>query len=679
MAVTSQRIAVRRAWPGTVAQTARAAFATDATHQTVASAEGSATRTESLLHAIRLPQWLLPNGDPQQAIRMRRFLLAAATYAVCIPLVILAHSLELLSFWPTLAVVAAILGINGLLFALFRSGVNLRFADPSLTFLQTMAAMFVVLCCVYDLDQQRTLALILCPVVLMFGIFRFSMRDFFLASALVLMGYAAVIVLLLLFKPATVQLAAEVFGWIELACVLPCFAFIGGTVSELRAHLRRSNDELGSALAAVQRLATHDSLTGLANRSQFQDRLQQAVSRAERRDGRVALLYIDLDHLKEINDSLGHHVDDIALKEAARRVTECVRESHIAARFGGDEFVLLLEEFGDQKALADLAQRVLAAIRQPLPMQDREIRMSASIGVCTFPAHAQDARALLSNADNAMYRAKAKGRDTWHLYSPSDVRAKDDRVFEADLRRALHDGELRVHYQPKINLATGRVAGVEALLRWQHREHGLLPPERFIRAAEENGMIVPVGLWALRQACADAKSWQHAGLSFPVAVNLSAPQFHHGGLAAQLHEILRATGLPARQLEIEITETMVMQDPAHAVELMRALRRMGVRLALDDFGIGYSSLAQLKTFPVNTLKLDQSFVRDLPEDVSDVAITRAIIAMAHTLHIKVVAEGVENAAQLELLRSEGCDEFQGFYCSEPLPSHELVRWLSQRK
>jgi len=623
--------------------------------------------------AALLPQ---PTVEAQQAIRRRRFVMASASYLAGIPLLFLAHALGFVELLPVVAVIAVVVAINASLYLLFRTGLNLRFADPSLTWPQIIAATTMVMASAYMLDADRGAALVLCPVLLTFGMFRFTTRQMMAASGLVLAAYSAMVLLLLAFKPDRVDLAAEGFRLAVLACVLPCFALAGGKISEMRRRLRKSNEDLGSALATIRQLATHDTLTGLANRALFTESLNRALARADRHGWPVALLFMDLDRFKNLNDTLGHQLGDEALKEAARRLNSCIRESDVSARLGGDEFVLLVEEYAGPTVLIEIAERILAAIYQPLALGGHEINLSVSIGICTYPADARDAGALLSNADIALYQAKEQGRNRFRFYSPRNNAHTVERLaLETGLRYAIERNELVLLYQPKIGIASGRIVGVEALVRWQHPELGLLRPDRFIPLAEETGLISPIGLWVLRTACAQARAWREAGMPMPVAVNLSARQFHDGRLVADIAAILAAAGLEPGDLELEITESTVMENPEQAVTLMDELRRLGVRLAMDDFGIGYSSIGHLKRFPIDSLKLDRTFVRDLPDDMNDVAITRAVIAMAHALSILVVAEGVEHEAQLALLRTEGCDEYQGYFCQPPLTEGELVRFV----
>ena len=614
------------------------------------------------------------------AVRMRRFLLAASAYAICLPLLAIAHGLGLAPISMVLQIGVAAVLVNGVIYVLFRSGYNERLADPSLTWLQIAAATFVVMYASYHFDSQRALPLMILLVILMFGSFRFSTREFLLAAGLMLAGYAAVINLLMWNKPGTVNVWLEAFQWLTLAFVLPCFAMVGGRISDMRLRVRRTNDELSSALATIQKMATNDTLTGLPNRAFFNEALGHAIAQSQRHGRPLALFFLDLDRFKNINDTLGHGVGDRVLQEAAQRLRNAVRSSDLIARLGGDEFVLLVEEYRDTAHLGEIASKVLKSFGPSFVVDGQELALSASVGVCAFPQDAADAQELLACADIAMYRAKDDGRNRHCFYSAELNQLTGERLsLEAALRHALDRGEIEVFYQPKIGFGSGRVTGVEALIRWRHPELGLLLPDKFIGIAEETGAIVPIGYWTLRRVCERARRWLEQGMPLSVAVNLSAVQFHDPELVPRLGEILKTTGAQPHMVELEITESMVMKDPDSAVKVMQAIRAMGVRLSIDDFGTGHSSLGYLKHFPVNQLKVDRSFVRDLPHNGDDVAITRAVIAMAHSLRMSVVAEGVEHRHQFELLRSEGCDEFQGYYCRPPLDEAELMRFLAEER
>jgi diguanylate cyclase (GGDEF)-like protein len=581
---------------------------------------------------------------------------------------------------PMLAAIAMIVAVNGGLYAMFMTRLNERLADPSLTWPQIMLGNGVLMYVVYHFDHDRGLALMLCLVILSFGTFRFNTRQFLLASGFVLASYSAVINLLMWLKPEVIDVYQEAFQWIALALVLPCFAVVGGRLSELRQRLRRTNDELTSALAMIQKMATHDTLTSLPNRALFNEALSHAVARAERHRRSLAVFFLDLDRFKFINDTLGHGAGDKVLQAAAVRLTSAVRTSDLVARLGGDEFVLLIEEFEGALEVADMAAKVLASLEPTFLIDGHELALSASIGICTYPQDGRDAQTLLSNSDIAMYRAKDQGRNRFCFYSADlDEISQERLTLEAGLRHALDRGEIEILFQPKIEFRAGRVTGVEALIRWRHPQLGLLTPDKFVPLAEELGVIVPIGYWTLRRVCERAREWHDEGHMLSVAVNLSAFQFHQPELLNELARVIEDTRMPAHLLELEITESMVMKDPERAGAVMRAVRAMGVRIAIDDFGTGHSSLGYLKRFPIDQLKVDRTFVRDLPHNADDVAITRAVIAMAHSLKMSVVAEGVEHQHQFDLLRAEGCDEFQGYYCRPPLAEPELLRFLREEK
>ena len=616
----------------------------------------------------------------QQAARMKQFLIAAATYALAFPLLVFAHLAGLIALAPALSAMAMALVINGAFFLMFKSGFNLRFTEPGITAAQTMIGILFVMYVAYHFNRDRGLVLSWCLVVLLFGVFSFNKRQFIVTTLVMLAGYAAVINMLMTFKPDTVNVYLEWFQWATLALVLPAFALIGARISALRARLAANNAELVNALSTIQVLANHDTLTGLPNRAMFNDNLQQAIARASRSNLSLALFFIDLDNFKQVNDTLGHPFGDSVLREAVRRFSELVRDGDTLARFGGDEFVLLVENLKAPGDVARIAQKLLSVLEGRAIIAGNEVNLSASIGICIYPADGTDAAELLANADIAMYQAKTQGRKQYCQFTRgmSDVAAEKYQMEQA-LRRALTEDRLRIHYQPKIDIASGRVAGVEALLRWEHPDLGLVYPDRFIRLAEDTGLIVAIGRWTLQKVCERAQAWENEGLApMIMSVNLSASQLMHPDFVKDCAATLKAAGRKPELIEFEVTESMVMQNPERATQLMEDLREIGVRLAIDDFGTGYSSLAYLKQFPVHTLKVDQSFIRDLPHNRDDVAITRAVIAMAHSLQMNVIAEGVENADQLTLLTKEGCDEFQGFFCAKALPEPELLAFLRSR-
>jgi diguanylate cyclase (GGDEF)-like protein/PAS domain S-box-containing protein len=421
--------------------------------------------------------------------------------------------------------------------------------------------------------------------------------------------------------------------------------------------------------AVLEHQARHDSLTGLPNRSQLHDRIEQAIASA-RRDGHlVAVLFVDLDHFKLINDSLGHHAGDRLLLEAAGRLVACVRSHDSVARLGGDEFVIVLGGRDEQEIIA-VVSRLLDVIAQPWAEGGQEYGLSCSVGISRYPQDGDDPDELLRCADTAMYKAKASGRNTYHFYTSELNQAISARLeLDSSLRHALERDEFRVHYQPRIDVESGRIVGAEALIRWQCPGKGLIPPERFIPVAEETGLIIPIGEWILQEACRQNSAWQRVGLPpISISVNLSPIQFRHAGLVQSVAAALSQAGLDPAYLELELTETLVMHDAERINVAMHALKALGVDIAVDDFGTGYSSLSYLKRFPVDRLKVDKSFVRDIDSDPDDAAIVRAIISLGHALGLKVVAEGVETPAHLEFLQRHRCNEVQGYYFSRPVPA-----------
>ena len=441
----------------------------------------------------------------------------------------------------------------------------------------------------------------------------------------------------------------------------------------------REASELASA--EISHLAYTDPLTGLPNRPLFMDHLILALAQAARSTQKVAIFFLDLDRFKEINDSLGHSTGDALLKAVADRIRRCVREGDTIARFGGDEFTLLIPRIDNVEDAAKIAQKVHETLKIPFVIADRELFVTTSIGISVYPVDGVDPETLVRNADSAMYRAKDSGRDNYQLYAPSmNARALERLALENMLRRALENDELVLHYQPLVSATTRQVVGFEALVRWQHPEQGLLSPAHFISTAEMSGLIVPIGKWVMRTACIQAKMWRkRADHDLYVAVNLSARQFQQPDLVDQVAAILEETGLKPESLELEITESNAMQNAEKTIYTLRELKALGVRIAMDDFGTGYSSLSYLKRFPIDTLKLDRSFVLDVTTDRGDAAIVSAVIAMAHSLDLHVVAEGVETEAQLDFLCKQKCDRIQGYFFSKPLPSDQLGPYLVERK
>jgi diguanylate cyclase (GGDEF)-like protein/PAS domain S-box-containing protein len=426
-------------------------------------------------------------------------------------------------------------------------------------------------------------------------------------------------------------------------------------------------------------LAQHDSLTDLPNRILLNDRLAQAMALANRRHHKLAVLFLDLDHFKHINDSLGHAIGDRLLQAIAKRLLSCVRSSDTVSRQGGDEFIILLSEVMNAPDAGISADKILLALNQPHHIDSHEIHISGSIGIVTYPEDATDAETLMKNADFAMYQAKDSGRDNYQFFeSTLNATAIERQAIENGLHLAIDRGELLLHYQPQMNLATGAITGVEALLRWRHPKRGLLYPAQFISVAEEHGLIVPIGRWVLREGCRQAMAWQDAGLPpMRIAINVSAVELRAKNFAEGVREVLRETGLNPRNLELELTETFLMQDCTATAVVLESLKDMGVQLALDDFGTGYSSLSFMKRFPIDTLKIDESFVRNLATDADDASIVSAVIGMGKSLHMLVVAEGVETAEQAALLRERLCPEAQGFYFSRPVAADGIAPLLKR--
>jgi diguanylate cyclase (GGDEF)-like protein len=501
-------------------------------------------------------------------------------------------------------------------------------------------------------------------------------------SARALHGFPLTLVVGLSESEQMTQTNANIRRYLWIAAIATGFLIlIIGVVARINAKLaqitKRENDARMTHAQRVQHLAFHDALTGLPNRLFFSKILEQGISQARRYDRALAVIFLDLDRFKYINDTYGHQPGDQVLLTLAKKLKLSLRESDTVARFGGDEFVVLLPEFDENKYLATVAEKLLSVVSEPFLCHGQPLVLTASIGIAVFPQHGQDEQTLMRCADAAMYHAKNEGRNNYQFYANSLQANSLKRLkTENSLRQAMDRNELELHYQPKVDVESGRINGAEALLRWRSRDSGMVSPTEFIPIAEDTGLIVEIGRWALRMACAQAVSWQAAGLPpICVAVNLSPRQFAEADLIDDVTKILAETRLAPQLLELEITESLLMQNLDRAIRVLSSFSKMGIRLAIDDFGTGYSSLSNLKRFPLTTLKIDRAFISDLPHDRDDGVITEAIIGMGKSLSMTVVAEGVETEKQLAFLRSHGCDEYQGHYFSKAVAADSFAHLL----
>ncbi len=439
------------------------------------------------------------------------------------------------------------------------------------------------------------------------------------------------------------------------------------------------------AQATIRYQASHDLLTNLPNRAQFNEKLSWHLAEASQKRQMLGVCFLDLDRFKTINDTLGHAVGDRLLQKVSKRVLSCLRPQDVFARWGGDEFTLLLPQLQSLEEAAEIAQKILDVLKPAFKLQGHQLHITSSIGIAVYPDDGVDGETLLSNADAALYRTKAQGRNNYQFYKAAmNSQATELLILENDLHQALAQGEFILHYQPQVNIITGEISGMEALIRWHHPTLGLIPPAKFIPLAEENGLIVPIGEWVLRTACTQNQIWQKVGLpALRMAVNLSARQFQQPNLTEMIAQILQQTGLKPEFLELEITETVAMENAETTTEILSKLHQMGVKISIDDFGTGYSSLGYLKKFPLHTLKIDRSFVQDLTDGDSasdraglrDAAIVMAIMALGNILNLRVIAEGVQTEEQLNCLRSLACQDMQGYLFSRPIPAEEATQLL----
>lgn len=428
-------------------------------------------------------------------------------------------------------------------------------------------------------------------------------------------------------------------------------------------------------------MATHDELTGLPNRHLLQDRIQQVLAYNTRNNQRMAVMYIDLDHFKIINDTLGHDIGDLLLKEVSERLKTCVRKQDTVSRQGGDEFIVLLHTISNNLDAGTVAQKILDVLIKPYPINGKELHIGGSVGIALFPEDGNDVNTLLKHSDVAMYHAKASGRNNYQFFTQQlNQIAHERQTLGTDLRYALERNEFILHYQPVIDMPDHKLQNMEALIRWQHPEQKLIPPNKFIALAEETGLIIPIGEWVLKTTCEQVRNWLDQGYDVPrIAINLSAKQFKDDALVENIKRILKETSVDARYISLEITESILIDNIDKVTETLNQLSNMGLKIAIDDFGTGYSSLSYLKRFPIHTLKIDQSFVHDIVTDSSDRTIVATIITMANSLELKVIAEGVETEDQLNTLLQQGCNRYQGFYFSKPLPAIDVEKKLEKNK
>lgn len=470
------------------------------------------------------------------------------------------------------------------------------------------------------------------------------------------------------------QLYSRLIGYAGLTLVIAL-----GSLAVAYVLVARMRRVVKRAEAHLDYLAHIDPVTGLPNRHAFNAHLAGALGKVDASGGCIALLLLDLDNFKMVNDTMGHQSGDVLLKRVALRLMECMRGGDVICRIGGDEFAIILEPSAVQ-AGSGVAEKVLDVLRAPFDLDNHELYVTASVGISVYPDDASDLETLTRNADTAMYQAKGRGKNAWEKFHPElDQRIQKRLSLETNLRKAFERGELSLHYQPQVSVRDGRLVGVEALLRWRHPELGQISPLEFIPVAEESGLILEIGRWVLRTACRQVAAWRDAGFgAVHVSVNLSARQTRDPELMRHIIDVLRETRVTPAQLELEITETVLMENVHANMDLLHRLQAEGIRLSIDDFGTGYSSMAYLKRFPIDQVKIDRTFVRDIPGDGDDEAITTAIIAMAHSLGLSVVAEGVETEEQLSFLRKAGCDIMQGYYFSAPCAPEHVEPFLQSR-
>ena len=558
-------------------------------------------------------------------------------------------------------------------FVVFRLDLNLHFPDPSLTEWQLLGSVFTMLYVVYRAPDTRIAFTAFFFVALMFGMLRHSGTKLTVLGSVSLLSFLTVSALRYRSNGELEMLRLDMLQLIVMAVTLPWFVFIGVRVK----RLQRGLTEATIKLEDIEEQASHDELTGIYNRRALLVAMEEAKRRADFTGEPLSICVIDLDFFKDVNDALGHPIGDALLRRAAERLRSCIRENDTVSRLGGDEFAIIQDGVKDPAHMGALATRIVEVIGEPFHLDGQDVVVSASVGIATAPHDAADPDSLLKYADMALYAAKTDGRRTFRFFEPDmDARLHARRALEIDLRAAFVREEFELYYQPTLDLASEAVIGFEALLRWNHPERGLVSPGEFIPLAETVGLIIPLGEWVLRQACTEAAGW--AG-DIAVSVNLSPAQFKNGDIVRTVIQALAASGLAARRLELEITETVLLQENENNLATLHQLRGLGVRIALDDFGTGYSSLSYLRTFPFDRIKIDGSFVKELPNNTECVSIVRAVIGLAKGLDMATTAEGVETLAQFEHLRADGCTNGQGYLFGRPRPAAEARALLAQHR
>jgi diguanylate cyclase (GGDEF)-like protein len=626
------------------------------------------------------PGWLPMVRKPDSCLEWRTRRLAQILWATLATVSAFTVTFSVAGDWRTVFVTLTTISLLLLAVSLVHRGR----VDQAATLMLTTLTM-AVSCGMFLNQGIRGEGLSAFPVILVLASMFGTRRFFFTIFAAISAVLAAIVIANVqgwhvnAVRPVTMGSLVNVLSVMSMTTFVVCL-----TAGDLRNALRRleaENERLRESHARIDLLAHHDSLTGLPNRVLARDRLGKAVAMARRKKESVALILLDLDDFKTVNESLGHATGDLLLCDVAKRLTHGMRDSDTVSRQGGDEFLIIMEGLADEQAVATMAAKVIDLLSAPFHVDGLEISVTCSLGIARFPTNGSDFDTLFKNADVAMYRAKESGRSAFRFYDPQMDRGVIETLrLISGIRSALTKGEFELHYQPQYELKSGRIVGAEALIRWRHPDLGLILPARFIPVAERSGLIHKIGAWVLNEACRQAKQWQEAGLAqLTVAVNLSPIQFRRDGIEREVINALAASDLSPSCLELELSESLLIAESKHLSSLLGCLRAMGVRLSIDDFGTGYSNLGYLQRFQVERLKIDQSFVRRLSEDRNDKGIVRAIIEMAHNLNLEVVAEGIEDLPTMTRLIELGCKYGQGFYWSAALPPHQFFEFVARNQ